>query len=62
MVLASRIAGKARGGEVLVSSLLEELVESAGDIEFGEPRLAELKGIPGTQAMFPVCWQADAHT
>jgi class 3 adenylate cyclase len=58
VVLASRIAGQAHGGEVLVSSLVKELVESAGDIEFGEPRLAELKGIPGAQAMFPIAWQS----
>lgn len=57
VVLASRIAGQARGGEILISSLLKELVESAGDIEFGEPRLAELKGFAGTHAMFPVVWQ-----
>ncbi len=57
VILASRIAGQARGGEILISALLKELVESAGDIEFGEPRHAELKGFGGTHAMFPVVWQ-----
>ena len=57
VVLASRIAGQARGGEILVSSLLKELAESAGDIEFGEARVAELKGFAGTHTMFPVVWQ-----
>lgn len=57
VILASRIAGQAHGGEILVSSLLKELAESAGDIEFGEPRVAELKGFTTPQAMFPVVWQ-----
>jgi class 3 adenylate cyclase len=57
VILASRIAGQAAGGEILVSSLLKELAESAGDIEFGERRLSELKGLPGEHAMFPVIWE-----
>jgi uncharacterized protein (TIGR02246 family) len=57
VILASRIAGQAQGGEILVSSLLKELAESAGDIAFGEPREAELKGFAGMHAMFPVLWQ-----
>jgi class 3 adenylate cyclase len=56
VVLASRIAGQARGGEILVSSLLKELAESAGDIAFGEPRVAELKGFAVPHTMFPVVW------
>jgi class 3 adenylate cyclase len=52
--LAARIAGTAAGGEILVSSLLKELTESGGDIEFGEPRDLEMKGLSGTQRMFPV--------
>jgi class 3 adenylate cyclase len=36
VILAARIAGQAQGGEILVSSLLKELTESAGDIAFGE--------------------------
>jgi class 3 adenylate cyclase len=31
VILASRIAGKAHGGEILVSSILKELTESGGD-------------------------------
>jgi class 3 adenylate cyclase/ketosteroid isomerase-like protein len=57
VILASRVAGEARGGEILASSLLKELVDSAGDIEFGEPRSAELKGLAGTHAMYPVVWE-----
>ena len=52
--LAARIASQATGGEILVSSLLHDLTESGGDIPFGEEREVELKGLSGTQRVFPV--------
>ena len=55
--LASRIADEAKGGEILVSSLLRELTESAGDIAFGEGRVVELKGLTGSQRVFSVGWK-----
>jgi len=55
--LAARIANEAAGAEVLVSSLVRELVESRGDLKFGEPRSAELKGLAGPHTMFPIVWQ-----
>ncbi|MCH8050480.1 MAG: adenylate/guanylate cyclase domain-containing protein, partial [Chloroflexi bacterium] len=58
VILAARIAAQATGGEILVSSLLKELTASAGDIEFGDPREVELKGLTGQQEMFPVSWQS----
>ncbi len=42
-----RIADHAHGGEILVSSLLKELTDSAEDIQFGEVQEVELKGLPG---------------
>lgn len=57
VVLASRIADEAQGGEILVSSLLKELTESAGDIRFGEGREVELKGLSGGQRVFIVAWE-----
>ena len=36
VILASRIADQAKGGEILVSALLKELTDSAGDIRFSE--------------------------
>jgi class 3 adenylate cyclase len=56
VILASRIAGKARGGEILVSSLLKELTESSGEFNFGEPRDVELKGLSGTFRIYDVLW------
>jgi class 3 adenylate cyclase len=57
VILASRIAGEAHGGEILVSSLVKELTESAGDIPFGEPRELELKGLAGTHRVYVAVWK-----
>jgi class 3 adenylate cyclase len=55
VIMASRVAGKANGGEILVSSLLRSLVESSVDAGvFGEPREVELKGLSGTHTVFAV--------
>ena len=55
--LAARIANEASGGEILVSSLLKEIVEARGDFAFGEPRRAELKGLTGSFLLYPVSWE-----
>ena len=58
VVLASRVAGQAKGGEILVSSLVRQLVESSMDTSlFSEPREVELKGLTGTQRVFAVSWE-----
>jgi class 3 adenylate cyclase len=55
VILASRIAGKAVGGEILVSSLLRQLVESSvGAAAFGDPREVELKGLAGNHTIYAV--------
>ncbi len=57
-MLASRVAGQAKGGQILVSSLLRQLVESSMDgALFGEPREVELKGLSEKQRVFEVRWQ-----
>ena len=56
MILAARIAAQAKGGEILVSSLLKELTESGGDLQFGKDRVVELKGISEPQRVFVVEW------
>jgi len=56
VILASRIAAEARGGEVLVSSLVKELTHSSGDVQFGEVRSTELKGLSGTYVLHTVKW------
>ena len=57
VILAARIAGQAQGGEILVSSLLKELTESAGDIAFGEGREVELKGLVGSHRVHQIQWE-----
>jgi class 3 adenylate cyclase len=56
VILAARIAAKARGGEILVSSVLKELTESAGDLPFGDVRVVDLKGISGVRQVWEVRW------
>jgi len=56
VILAARVAGAADGGEILVSSLVRELVESRGDLTFGEPREVGLKGFSTPQTVHPVIW------
>jgi adenylate cyclase len=56
VILAARIANQAVGGEILVSSLVREIVESRGDLAFGPSREVELKGLAGHHLLHPVLW------
>ena len=56
VIAASRIAGHGRGGEIWVSSLTMQLVESGRDIEFGAPVSTELKGLAGDWSLHEVVW------
>jgi class 3 adenylate cyclase/DNA-binding SARP family transcriptional activator len=56
VALAARIANEAQGGQILISSVLKELTESAGEFKFDEGREAELKGLSGTHRLFEVLW------
>ena len=51
---AARIASAAEGGEIVVSSLIHDLVAHTGEFEFGEAREVELKGIEGRQKVYPL--------
>ena len=50
----SRIADEARGDEILVSAVVKQLAESAGDGEFAEPREVELAGLAGKHGVYRV--------
>jgi class 3 adenylate cyclase/ketosteroid isomerase-like protein len=50
---AARVASQARGGEVLVSSVVQELVAGPG-IDFHESREVELKGLDGLHRLYAV--------
>jgi class 3 adenylate cyclase len=51
--IGARIASRAEGGEVLVSSTVRDLVAGSG-IEFEERGVAELKGVPEEWRLFAV--------
>lgn len=52
---AARVASHALGGEVLVSSLVRDLVAAGGaDIDFHESREVELKGLEGSHTLYAV--------
>lgn len=51
---AARVASSAAGGEIVVSSLVRDLLVQTGEFEFGEPRDVELKGMQGTHRVYPV--------
>jgi class 3 adenylate cyclase len=54
VVLAARIADQARGGEILASSVVKQLTESAGDVRFESERELELDGLAGTHTVYRV--------
>jgi class 3 adenylate cyclase len=57
VIVAARIAAQARGGEIVVSSVLKALTESVGDVRFGASRQVDLKGISEAQQIYEVLWQ-----
>jgi class 3 adenylate cyclase len=60
VAMAARVAGAARGGEILVSSLVKELADT-GDIDFGTVREVELKGFSGTRRLHEVIWDSPSR-
>ena len=54
VILASRIADQARGGQILVSSLLKELTESAGNIQLARGQEVGLNGLAGLNRVYSV--------
>ncbi len=50
---AARVAANARGGEILVSSVVKELVSDLG-VSFGDGRDVELKGLDGHHRLYTV--------
>ena len=53
-MLAARIADQAGGGEILASSVVKQLTESAGDLEFDKERELELDGLDGRHTVYRV--------
>ena len=51
---AARVAGHALGGEILVSSVVRDLVAGGTEVTFLEGRDVQLKGIEGSHRLFAV--------
>jgi class 3 adenylate cyclase len=51
--IGARVAAKAQGGEVLVSSTVKDLV-AGSEIDFQDRGEHELKGVPGRWRLFAV--------
>jgi class 3 adenylate cyclase len=56
VILAARIAGLARGGQILTSSTLRDLAANAGDLRFTPMGDRELKGLAGAHRIFEIVW------
>ena len=54
VAMAARVAGLARGGEILVSDALRQSIGELDGLEFGAPRDVELKGLRTTQTVYAV--------
>lgn len=51
---AARVASTATGGEIVVSSLVHDLLAQSGEFDFADARPVELKGIDGIQVVYPL--------
>jgi class 3 adenylate cyclase len=56
VIVASRLADAAAPGEILVSSLSEQLVAGSGEFAFGAPRETRLKGMTRSQMSVSLLW------
>ena len=56
VTLAARIGDEAKGGEILASSVVRELVDGTGEVAFEDAGVLELKGLRGKQHVYRVPW------
>lgn len=54
---AARVASLAEGGQIIVSDLVQRITVSRGDLVFGEPVQAVLKGIMDPAIVFELQWR-----
>jgi class 3 adenylate cyclase len=54
VIVAARIAGQARGGEILASQVTKEVIEGANNFDFDDGREVRLKGLRGMFRVFRV--------
>jgi class 3 adenylate cyclase len=56
VVLAARITGRARGGEILVSAACREYTRHVGRWEYGRMMELRLKGLVGSETVYALNW------
>ncbi len=56
VILAARIADRAKGGQILVSEVTRTVVGSLAGVEFRDAGRRQLKGIKGRQRLYEVVW------
>jgi class 3 adenylate cyclase len=61
VVLASRIAGQAKGGEILVSSTLKQYTEQDPSFRFEPQGEHHFKGVVGEHTVYAVSWREPAR-
>jgi class 3 adenylate cyclase len=59
VVLAARITGRARGGQILVSAACREYTQGVGRWRYGQPMELQLKGLASVERVYPLDWAAD---
>lgn len=59
VIMAARITGCARGGEVLVSEALKRYTERVGRWRFGPPLEVRLKGLSSSERLHSVYWSSE---
>lgn len=59
VVVAARITGRARGGEILVSGTLKDYTDRVGRWHFGPPSELSLKGLNSPQRVHSVDWSIE---
>ena len=60
VILAARIADRARGGEILVSEELRDYTARGSSARFLPPQQLALKGLSGTHTVYPVDWRGES--
>ncbi len=58
VILAARIAGEAKGGEIVASAVVRELTDGSDDLVFDEGREAQLRGLSRSYRLYKVDWRA----
>ena len=56
VVLAARITQQAKGGQILVSSVLKDLCDLSGEFRFGDSQDVFLKGLSEPRRIHEVIW------